>query len=243
MHVAVRCRWHYRSRHEDLITFSNYRFYGGQLITYPRAETSRPDLGVELYVIDGIYRRGGRRDNPAEAEFIAERVLFHAREHPDLTVGVVAHSSAQAETVEDIIDHKRAQHPELDEYFAAERLDGFFVKNLENVQGDERDIILLSIGYGPDEAGKFTMNFGPINREGGRAPPQCGDHPSTPTRRGRSFLQSRPDASRRQQEPRASRTPALPRVSAHRPHRPGGGSVRILGMVEIVLDSAVAVAC
>jgi len=164
---ALPLRWHYRSRHEDLITFSNYRFYDGQLITYPGAETSRPDLGVALHVVDGIYRRGGRRDNPAEAEFIAERVLFHAREHPNLTVGVVALSSAQAETVEDIIDRKRAQHPELDEYFAADRLDGFFVKNLENVQGDERDIILLSIGYGPDEAGKFTMNFGPINREGG----------------------------------------------------------------------------
>lgn len=160
-------RWHYRSRHEDLITFSNYRFYDGQLITYPGAESERPDLGVDLHVIDGVYRRGGRRDNPSEAEYLAERVMFHAREHPDLTVGVVALSSAQADTVEDIIERRRADHPELDEYFAADRLDGFFVKNLENVQGDERDIILLSIGYGPDEAGKFTMNFGPINREGG----------------------------------------------------------------------------
>jgi very-short-patch-repair endonuclease len=164
---ALPLRWHYRSQHEDLITFSNYQFYDGQLITYPGAETARADLGVQLHIVDGVYRRGGRRDNPAEAEFLADRVLFHAREHPHLTVGVVALSSAQAETVEDIIDRRRAQHPELDEYFAADRLDGFFVKNLENVQGDERDIILLSIGYGPDEAGKFTMNFGPINREGG----------------------------------------------------------------------------
>jgi very-short-patch-repair endonuclease len=160
-------KWHYRSRHEDLITFSNYRFYEGQLITYPGAETNRSDLGVELFVTDGTYRRGGRRDNPDEASAVVDRVLHHARVYPELSLGVVALSSAQAETIEDFVDRQRTLHPELDDYFSAGRLDGFFVKNLENVQGDERDIILLSIGYGPDESGKFTMNFGPLNREGG----------------------------------------------------------------------------
>lgn len=160
-------RWHYRSRHESLITFSNYKFYDGNLITYPGAIDTDESLGIEHFRVDGMYRRGGRRDNPVEAQFIAERVLYHARAHPGLSVGVVALSTAQAESIDDAIDRLRRDHPEIETYFEESRLDGFFVKNLETVQGDERDIILLSIGYGPDEVGHFTMNFGPINRSGG----------------------------------------------------------------------------
>jgi len=159
--------WHYRSRHESLITFSNQSFYDGRLHTFPGAVFERPDLGVELFVVDGQYHRGGTRDNPIEAEAVVDRVLHHRREHPDLTLGVVALSSAQQSTIEAAIERRSSSEPELRELVSDDRLDGFFVKNLENVQGDERDIIILSIGYGPDEVGKFTMNFGPMNRPGG----------------------------------------------------------------------------
>jgi hypothetical protein len=161
-------RWHYRSRHESLITYSNRMFYESQLVTYPSAVDVSHDLGVHFeYVPDGVYARGGSKDNRIEAERVAERVVFHATNHPDLTLGVVAFSEAQASRILYEIEAVRRQRPDLDSYFAEDRLDGFFVKNLESVQGDERDIIIFSIGYGPDEFGKITMAFGPLNKEGG----------------------------------------------------------------------------
>ena len=158
--------WHYRSRHEDLITYSNYRFYDGTLRTFPSAVFDSADLGVEHYQVDGRYRRGGARDNPVEAGKVAELVAHHVRTRPGLSLGVVTFSTAQEDAVRaaleasgdpdvvDLLDHR-------------DRLDGFFVKSLENVQGDERDVIIFSVGYGPDENGAFSMNFGPLNREGG----------------------------------------------------------------------------
>jgi len=165
---SLSLNWHYRSRHESLITFSNYSFYDGRLITFPGAMHSAPDVGVELFPVAGVYRRGGPRDNPVEARRVVERVLYHARAHPELPIGVVAFSEAQAAAIQDALDRAR-QHEarDLDDYFTDDRLSGFFVKNLESVQGDERDIMIFSVGYGPDEAGKFTMNFGPVNRPGG----------------------------------------------------------------------------
>ena len=161
-------RWHYRSRHEDLITFSNQRFYDGELVTYPGAIAVSPTLGVAHHLVpDGIYHRGARKDNPREAQRVAEIVAQHVRQSPHLSIGVVALSSAQAEAIEDAVDRLRRADHDLDEAFRSDRLDGFFVKNLENVQGDDRDIIVLSIGYGPDSAGKLTMNFGPMNQSGG----------------------------------------------------------------------------
>ena len=160
-------RWHYRSRHEDLITYSNYRFYDGKLHTFPGAVSDAPDLGVELFKVDGIYRRGATRDNLQEAARVVDRVLHHRRHHPQTTLGVVALSTAQQFAVEAEIERRAADEPELRELETGDRLSGFFVKNLESVQGDERDIVILTIGYGPDENGKLTMNFGPINREGG----------------------------------------------------------------------------
>lgn len=98
---------------------------------------------------------------------VVERVLHHRRHHPQATIGVVALSTAQQLAVEAEIERRATDEPELRELEAGDRLSGFFVKNLESVQGDERDIVILTIGYGPDENGKLTMNFGPINREGG----------------------------------------------------------------------------
>jgi hypothetical protein len=167
-------RWHYRSQHEDLIAYSNESFYRGRLITFPGAVEESETLGVKFYhVPDGIYRRGTARDNPREAEAVAERVMHWARAsaaNPDreLTVGVVAFSEAQAAASEVALDRRRESARELDDFFAEDRLDGFFVKNLENVQGDERDVMIFSVGYGRDENARLTMNFGPLNREGGQ---------------------------------------------------------------------------
>jgi hypothetical protein len=167
-------RWHYRSQHEDLIAYSNESFYRGQLVTFPGAVEESDTLGVKHYhVPDGVYRRGTARDNPREAEAVVERVMHWARAsaaNPDqeLTIGVVAFSEAQAATIEAALDRRREGARELDDFFAEDRLDGFFVKNLENVQGDERDVMIFSIGYGRDENGRLTMNFGPLNREGGQ---------------------------------------------------------------------------
>ena len=160
-------RWHYRSQHESLIAFSNREFYESQLVTFPSAAIDGPDLGVELFVVDGVYLRGGARTNEPEAGKVAERVLFHAAHHADLSLGVVAFSQAQADLIEDKVESLRPAHPELEKLFEGGRLDGFFVKNLENVQGDERDIMIFSVGYGPDENAKMTANFGPLNRDGG----------------------------------------------------------------------------
>lgn len=161
-------RWHYRSQHEDLITYSNYSFYDGQLVTFPSSNISAPDVGVELFTVAGVYRRGGARDNPIEAAKVVERVLFHLRAHPHLSIGVVAFSEAQANTIENEILQASQESPELRVMLDGDRLHGGFVKNLETVQGDERDIIIFSIGYGKDEAGRFTLQFGPINKVGGQ---------------------------------------------------------------------------
>jgi hypothetical protein len=161
-------RWHYRSKHEELIAFSNHHFYDGTLITFPSAIAKHETLGVKLvYVPDGVYDRGGRRDNLKEAEVVADLVFEHFKKYPKKTLGVVTFSIAQMDAVEEAIDSRRRQHPEYEHFFKEDRLEGFFVKNLENVQGDERDVIMLSLGYGYDPQGQMTMNFGPVNRAGG----------------------------------------------------------------------------
>ncbi len=159
--------WHYRSQHESLITYSNYRFYDGRLHTFPGAAHEALDLGVEVIKVDGVYRRGAQRDNPVEAAKVVERVLFHLNQHPDLSLGVVTFSAAQEDAVVAELERQATVHPELGALMSDDRLRGFFVKNLENVQGDERDIIIFSIGYGPDEFGKFTVQMGPLNKAGG----------------------------------------------------------------------------
>lgn len=161
-------RWHYRSKHEDLIAFSNHRFYDDSLITFPSAKAKHDSLGVKLcYVSNGIYDRGGKRDNTVEAERVADLVFEHFTNFPKKTLGVVSFSIAQMEAIEEAIDRRLKVNPDFESFFKEDRLEGFFVKNLENVQGDERDVILFSIGYGYDQKGQITMNFGPLNKPGG----------------------------------------------------------------------------
>jgi hypothetical protein len=160
--------WHYRSRHEALIAYSNYRFYEGRLQTFPGPVDTSESLGVVSIQVAGTYRRGAQRDNPEEADKVVERVLHHLRHSPGRSVGVVAFSAAQEDAVVAAMERQSAQHPQLLTLLGStDRLEGFFVKNLENVQGDERDIIIFTVGYGLDEAGKFTLNLGPLTRDGG----------------------------------------------------------------------------
>ena len=162
-------RWHYRSRNEDLITFSNRRFYSPPgLVTFPSPREGGDDGGVQFIRAQGVYRQGTTRDNPEEARLVAQRVFHHLRRDPSLSIGAIAFSSAQESAIERAVMELLEENPDLEKHLHAEdRLEGFFVKNLESVQGDERDIIIFSVGYGPNEDGKMAMRFGPLNNEGG----------------------------------------------------------------------------
>jgi very-short-patch-repair endonuclease len=160
-------KWHYRSRRESLIAFSNARYYGSQLVTFP--SPAAPDKGVTYHPVVGSYQRSGARTNRQEAEAI---VAFIRKHFADATqrhrsIGVVTFSQPQQKLVEDLLDAARRTDANLDTQITAQTREPVFIKNLENVQGDERDIILFSICYGPDENGRVYMNFGPLNRDGG----------------------------------------------------------------------------
>lgn len=161
--------WHYRSRHESLIAFSNYNYYDGKLVTFPSPVTD--DRAVSLHPVTGTYEKGGSRTNPAEARALVAdlvaRLSAPGFREGGLTIGVVTFNSEQQKLIEDLLDEARRRDPQLEPYFAESELEPVFVKNLESVQGDERDIIYFSITYGPDASGQLSMNFGPLNRQGG----------------------------------------------------------------------------
>ena len=158
--------WHYRSRHESLIAFSNYHYYGNRLLTFP---SPHQELGVSFRRVAGEYDKGKSRTNRAEATAVVAEVLRRLLDPQQarLSIGIVTFSQAQQQLIDDLLEEARRQHPEIEPYFADGAAEPVFVKNLENVQGDERDVILFSICYGPDAAGRVSMNFGPMNRDGG----------------------------------------------------------------------------
>jgi very-short-patch-repair endonuclease len=161
---------HYRSRRESLIAFSNSRYYDNGLVTFPAP--IHPDHGVHLIRPEGFYARGKARHNEGEAKAIVEEILRRLT-HEDSairkqSIGVVTFNSEQQSLIENLLDEARSKNPRIEWAFSTERtLEPVFVKNLETVQGDERDVILFSITYGPDQSGHVTMNFGPLNRDGG----------------------------------------------------------------------------
>ena len=166
-------RWHYRSRNEALIAFSNAAFYGGRLVTFPSAHPDRPGFGVGYEPVEGLFDRA-THTNRAEAERVVDLVAEHLARTPTRSLGVVAFSVAQQELIERLIDRRRQEDPAFDaalrqneEGQSEEDAAPFFVKNLETVQGDERDVILFSVAYGPDKTGRLLHNFGPLNNEGG----------------------------------------------------------------------------
>ena len=162
-------RWHYRSRHESLITVSNIEFYDNKLQLFPSPDAAKEEVGlIYRYLPDTAYDRGGSGSNKEEARIVAEKVMEHARKRPDLALGVSTFSTAQMEAVQNELEILRREDPSCEQtFFNAHPEEPFFVKNLENVQGDERDVIFISIGYGRDANGRLTMNFGPLNQDGG----------------------------------------------------------------------------
>ncbi|RAP57103.1 DUF3320 domain-containing protein [Oleiagrimonas sp. MCCC 1A03011] len=164
--------WHYRSRHESLITFSNYRYYGGSLITFPAADT-RPST-VSWRQVDGVYARGkGGRHNQIEAKAIVEEVVNRLTDPRFIasqqSIGIITLNAEQQQLVDDLLDRARREHPAIEPFFSDGLPEPVVVKNLETMQGDERDLIILGIGFGPTEPGAnvMSMNFGPLNRDGG----------------------------------------------------------------------------
>ena len=156
--------WHYRSRNEDLITFSNHAIYHGQLVTFPSASDAQ-DMGVQLvYVADGIYEKN---QNLAEAEKCVELLEKHILSHPERSLGIIAFSEKQQEAIQSAVERFRLDHPKYERFFESHPEEPFFIKNLENVQGDERDTILFSICYAKNRQHRMYMRFGPLGQQGG----------------------------------------------------------------------------
>lgn len=165
--------WHYRSRHESLIAFSNREFYENRMLTFPSADFNA--RRIRCVQTGGIFERGKSRTNPQEARALVDYILALCHAQSALpaddkqnrqSVGVVTFNIPQQTLIEDLLAKEAAKDRAFDAWMS-EGKEPLFVKNLENVQGDERDIILFSFTYGPDENGKISMNFGPINRDNG----------------------------------------------------------------------------
>lgn len=163
-------RWHYRSRHQSLIAVSNRQFYENKLFIVPSPYTAQAGLGLRFHhVADGIFETGATRTNPIEAKVVAKAIIAHAIENPSQTLGVVAFSVAQRRAIQDQLELlRRSLDSKHEAFFQAHHAEPFFIKNLENVQGDERDVIFISVGYGPTVPGlKPPMRFGPVGIDGG----------------------------------------------------------------------------
>jgi very-short-patch-repair endonuclease len=160
-------RWHYRSRHHSLIAVSNRQFYDNKLYIVP-SPFSGGAFGLRFnYIGNGIFDRGNTATNVVEARIVAEAVIHHARQHADLSLGVGTFSVGQRRAVLDELERLRRANPSCEDFFTRPSPEPFFVKNLENIQGDERDVIFISIGYGKDKSGYMAMQFGPLSAEGG----------------------------------------------------------------------------
>ena len=161
--------WHYRSRDPSLIAVSNDEFYGARLVMPPSPLQDDPAYGLMLRRVSGVYDRGKKRNNRIEAEAVVRAVAEHARKTPQLSLGVATFSMAQRDLIGELLEHARRSDGTLDDFLREGQSEDFFVKNLENVQGDERDVIFVSVGYGPSMAGQSlgSMSFGPVNSEGG----------------------------------------------------------------------------
>ena len=162
-------KWHYRSRHESLITVSNREFYDNDLLVYPSPSHSDPELGLKFhYNPNTAYDRGSSSANPLEAQDVVEEIFNHFEKYGDTkSLGVGTFSVAQKNAILEALEVKRKQYPQYEPLFSDNKEERFFVKNLETIQGDERDVILISVGYGFDNERKMSLNFGPLNQDGG----------------------------------------------------------------------------
>ena len=158
--------WHYRSKHESLIAFSNKEFYENSMLTFPSVNDRKKC--VNLIKVDGFFDRGKNRVNEGEAKAILEEIKRRYRDDKlkNHTIGVVTFNISQQSLIEDLLQEEYQKDKDFDNW-ANIGEETMFVKNLENVQGDERDVILFSVAFGPDSEGKLSLNFGPLNKDGG----------------------------------------------------------------------------
>jgi len=169
-HPKHRLLWHYRSRHEDLIAFSNHYVYNSELVIFPSPSPTREGLGISLRQINGTFQRG---INPAEAEAMRAAISEFMANNPTRSLGVAVMNQNQMEQIEALMEREASINKAVSDYIdywgsKNGGLEKFFVKNLENVQGDERDVIFVGTVYGKDTQGKLYQRFGPINGSSGK---------------------------------------------------------------------------
>ncbi len=164
--ATERLAWHYRSHYEQLIAFSNLNFYNNNLVTFPSSAKDHKGIGVDFYYVNGVFDRKSKT-NRIEAQYVVDLIYKNIEEHPDRSLGVVAFSVAQQNLIDKLLSKKRESDTSNEWFFTSEKDEPFFIKNLETVQGDERDTIIFSVAYAKDSQGRFIQNFGPLNREGG----------------------------------------------------------------------------
>ena len=162
-------KWHYRSRHESLISVSNYEFYNNNLVVFPSPFSETDDLGLKLeYNPKNCYDRGKSSKNTGEAKDVIDYAINHFEKYGKTkSLGIGTFGIKQKDAILEELEYRLRKNPELEQFFNESGENGFFIKNLENIQGDERDVILISVGYGFDKNGKLSTNFGPLNKNGG----------------------------------------------------------------------------
>lgn len=161
-------RWHYRSRHQSLIAVSNSQFYENKLFIVPSPYTQEAGMGLQFHhVANGVFDSGNTGTNAEEARVIAGAIIDHARNSPEHSLGVATFSVKQRRAIQDELELLRREHQDVEPFFQQHASEPFFIKNLENVQGDERDVIFISVGYGRNKLGYMAMRFGPLSAEGG----------------------------------------------------------------------------
>lgn len=169
-HPKHRLLWHYRSKHEDLIAFSNHYVYDSELVIFPSPNPTVKGLGISLIEVNGTFQRGV---NPAEAQVMLDAIVQFMKDTPKRSLGVAVMNQSQMEQLEALVLREADTNKVVSKYLdhwtnASQGLEKFFVKNLENVQGDERDVIFVGTVYGRDAQGKFYQRFGPINGPAGK---------------------------------------------------------------------------
>ena len=164
-------KWHYRSRHESLIAVSNQEFYDNNMLVFPSAIDKAEHLGLKFeHIPNAVYDRGKSATNRKEAQAVVKMAFEHYRNFPNKSLGIGTFGVKQQQAILDEFEVQLQQQPEPEmvEFFASTRDEYFFVKNLETIQGDERDVIFISVGYGFDKEGKLYKRFGPLNNDGGQ---------------------------------------------------------------------------
>lgn len=160
--------WHYRSRHDSLMALSNRLFYDGRLMVCPSPYPAPENMGLRLrYVRTAVYERGITGSNPKEAKMIARAVWHHYVDTPERSLGIATFNVNQQKAIMSEVEKTFKRHPDARANMMKHTDEPFMVRNLENIQGDERDVMFVSIGYGYDIDGKLSKSFGTLNREGG----------------------------------------------------------------------------